>query len=71
MPMVETQCDGMPSMRGCGETILLRRAFTKPGKKGSGWYVTWSLDDHNKPIEPLLHFCPSCAVTVQRQEASQ
>lgn len=70
--MTETQCDGMPTMMGCGQSITNSVPYKLPGKKKSGWLVIWGInDDGTEDKEMLLTFCPRCAVIVEEQEAKR
>jgi len=65
-------CDGMPTMRGCGEEITPTRPFVYPHRpRKSGWLTVPSLDANEEPdLGLLLHFCPQCAVIVRQQMES-
>ena len=64
------RCDGMPSMFGCGEDVVITRRFARPGMKSTGWLVTFGVDDDGTDdLDVVLTFCPSCAKVVKEQEA--
>lgn len=65
----EYYCDGMPSMMGCGETVVVTRKWAKVGLKKSGWLVCYGVDDEGRD-EPdvVLAFGPSCAQVVRSQD---
>jgi hypothetical protein len=72
-------CDGMPTMMGCGAQITVPRKWSRVGLKKSGWFVCFGLDsiDDSKPIDDptnqvedhdvVLTFCPSCTAVVRQQ----
>lgn len=65
------ECDGMPTMRGCGSEITIPVPYVKEGRKKSGWLVSHATEDiDNTPTTPihLMFFCPSCADVVEKQE---
>jgi hypothetical protein len=78
-------CDGMPTMTGCGSTVVVPRRWSRVGvKKNSGWYVCYGMEP--KPGTPgefddpeqwkededvVLTFCPSCAKVVKDQERTR
>lgn len=69
--MITYQCDGMPSMRGCGAETTISVPYVREGRKKSGWLVAHATDDlAGTPSVPrhLLYFCPSCAEVVLEQE---
>lgn len=76
------RCDGMPTLRGCGEELIVSRRLARVGKKKSGWLVCYGLEP-NTPSAPIsdrsqwredhdvvLTFCPSCAEVVEGQQPS-
>lgn len=65
------QCDGMPTMSGCGEQITISVPYVKEGRKKSGWLVTHATEDmQGTPSIPihLMFFCPACAAVVEEQD---
>jgi hypothetical protein len=75
----EYVCDGMPTMRGCGERVTVPRRWTKVGEKKSGWLVMYgqcfpdepSDDGNGHDLDVVLTFCPECAAVVKRQDADR
>jgi hypothetical protein len=71
------RCDGMPSMFGCPQDVVVTRRFSRVGEKSTGWLVTYgrtspdepSDDNHGNDLDVVLTFCPSCAAIVKAQEA--
>lgn len=71
------QCDGMPTMRGCGSEIVVPRRFDRVGTKSTGWLVTYGRclpdeeadDKDGNDLDVVLTFCPSCAAHVREFEA--
>ena len=58
-------CDGMPTMRGCGQEVTVSRRFSRVGKKSTGWLVCYGQDfDGTLDTDVVLTFCPSCAATL-------
>ncbi len=67
----EYQCDGMPSLMGCGEFVIVPRRFSRIGVKKSGWLVCYGLNDDNTPDrDVVLTFCPRCAHHVRTHESA-
>lgn len=73
------RCDGMPSLRGCGEELIVTRRLARVGTKSSGWLVCYGLEPNtpDAPVDDLsrwhddhdvvLTFCPRCAEVVKGQ----
>ena len=73
-------CDGMPTLMGCGAQITVTRQYVRTGRKSSGWLVTFGLepDTEDTPIDSptgwhedkdvVLTFCPRCADIVEAQD---
>lgn len=73
-------CDGMPTLRGCGAQVKVTRQWTRTGTKKSGWVVMYGLepDTDDAPFDDpsqwhadhdvVLTFCPRCAEVVRGQE---
>lgn len=58
-------CDGMPTMMGCGESIVITRKLARTGLKKSGWLVCYGTDDDGSDdLDVVLTFGPSCAAVV-------
>lgn len=66
--MFTTLCDGMPTLRGCGESIVTSVPFGRPGTKKSGWLITWGYDGEKDDKSYLCAFCPSCAEIVRKHD---
>lgn len=66
-----TLCDGMPRLMGCGAEIETTVPYTVPGKKKSGWLITYGHDGEKDDKSFLCAFCPSCAVIVEQQRAGR
>ncbi|HEY9352593.1 MAG TPA: hypothetical protein VIP28_05055 [Nocardioides sp.] len=65
------RCDGMPSIQGCGNEVVISRRFVRVGLKSTGWLVTYGLnDDGSDDLDVVLTFCPSCAAVVREQGSS-
>lgn len=62
-----TVCDGMPRLMGCGQEIETSVPYKRPGKKKSGWLITYGYDGDKDDKSYLCAFCPSCAVIVEGQ----
>lgn len=70
------RCDGMPTMRGCGDEAIVPRRFKRVGEKSTGWLVTYGRDDPDEPgddgkgndLDVVLTFCPDCAAVVKEQD---
>jgi hypothetical protein len=69
--MWHTICDGMPTQMGCGNQIETSVPFKRPGKKSSGWLITWGSDGTKDDKSYLCAFCPECAPTVEKQMKDQ
>lgn len=67
--MYTTLCDGMPTLRGCGESIQTSMPYKNPGLKKSGWLITWGWDGGKDDKSYLCAFCPRCAEIVQAHDA--
>lgn len=77
------RCDGMPTMMGCGQDMVVTRRWSRVGKKKSGWLVCFGLEaktpdtrfddpDGWVPDEDVvLTFCPKCAAVVEEQEKAR
>ena len=71
------RCDGMPTMRGCGDEVVVSRRYARVGQKSTGWLVTYGQcfpdetgdDKHGHDRDVVLTFCPSCAAVVKEQDA--
>ena len=64
-------CDGMPSLAGCGNDVVVPRMWSKTGTKSSGWLVIHAEDpDGTQHDDIVLTFCPSCAAVVREQLAN-
>lgn len=69
-------CDGMPTLRGCGEEIVVTRRLVRVGEKKSGWLVCYGTTDgpgddgKGHDLDVVLTFCPSCAAVVKRKPAT-
>jgi len=62
------RCDGMPTMRGCGEETIVSRKYLRTGLKSTGWLVcNGQNDDGSDDLEVALVFCPSCTLIVLEQ----
>lgn len=58
-------CDGLPTLMGCGDEIIVTRQYKRTGIKSSGWLVCNGIDEHGKDEPEIgLTFCPSCALVV-------
>jgi len=72
------RCDGMPSLWGCSEQLIVTRKLSRVGTKSSGWYVCYGRDDPGEPgddgkgndLDVVLTFCPECTKVVKEQEKS-
>lgn len=72
-------CDGMPTMMGCGAQVTVTRRWSKVGKKTSGWLVVYGLcfpderpdDKHGHDLDVVLTYCPSCAAVVEAQDKAR
>lgn len=71
------RCDGMPTLRGCGEELIVTRRLARVGKKSTGWLVCYGRDDagpgddgKGNDLDVVLTFCPSCAAVVEQQDAA-
>lgn len=59
-------CDGMPSLRGCGQEVVVSRRFARVGKKSTGWLVCYGIDfDGTEDLDVVLTFCPGCTAVVE------
>jgi len=73
-------CNGMPTMMGCGGQVVVSRRWARVGIKKSGWLVCYGMepktpdsrfDDPDSWFEDqdvVLTFCPSCAAVVEKKE---
>lgn len=73
-------CDGMPTLMGCGAQVKVTRQWTRTGTKKSGWLVCYGLEPIrcDLPIDDpanlyedkdvVLTFCPRCAEVVRERE---
>ena len=73
-------CDGMPTLMGCGAQVTVPRKWARTGTKKSGWLVCYGLepdtsdapfDDRSRWHEDhdiVLTFCPRCAEVVKSQK---
>ena len=72
------RCDGMPSLMGCGEEVVVSRKFARVGTKKSGWLVCYGItfpgevsdDGKGNDLDVVLTFGPKCAAVVRQQEAT-
>lgn len=64
------QCDGYPSVFGCGNEITISRKYSKVGNKKSGWLVCYGIEDDGEDHDVVLTFCPRCTKVVKEQEKS-
>lgn len=76
----EYKCDGMPTLMGCGQSIVVSRRFARVGLKSTGWLVCYGLepktpdtkfddpDGFEEDKDVVLTFCPECTKVVQSQE---
>lgn len=77
------RCDGLPTLFGCGNEVVVRRRWTTVGPKKDGWLVCYGLepktldtrfDDPNGWMDDedvVLTFCPRCAAVVKKQSAER
>lgn len=71
------RCDGMPTLRGCPEEVVISRRFARVGEKSTGWLVTYggcfpdeeSDDGKGNDLDVVLTFCPRCTAVVKEQDA--
>ena len=70
------RCDGMPSLSGCGQEMIVPRRWSRVGIKSTGWLVCYGQDsldgtggDDGKghDLDVVLTFCPSCRAVVEEQ----
>lgn len=64
----EYQCDGMPTLMGCPQSITITRRWTTVGAKKSRWLVCYGLDDDGPDTDVVLTFCPTCAAVVNAHQ---
>lgn len=62
------RCDGMPTMRGCPEELIVTRRLARVGLKSTGWLVCYGRDEDGDDLDVVLTFCPSCAAIVREQD---
>lgn len=70
------RCDGMPTMMGCAEEVVVTRRWSRVGTKSTGWLVCYGKDDPGQPgddgkgndTDVVLTFGPRCAEVVREQE---
>ncbi|HTN56803.1 MAG TPA: hypothetical protein VL043_00900 [Protaetiibacter sp.] len=74
------RCDGMPSMFGCGEELIVTRRLARVGVKSTGWLVCYGIenvdgaggdDGKGHDLDVVLTFCPTCRIEVERQDAAR
>jgi hypothetical protein len=64
----EYGCDGMPTLMGCGESVIVTRRWTRVGVKKTRWFVCYGLGEDGEPaLDVVLAFCPRCAGIVATQ----
>lgn len=73
-------CDGMPTLMGCGAQVTVPRKWTRVGKKKSGWLVCYGMEpnsDDSRFDDPdawhedhdiVLTFCPRCTLVVEESD---
>jgi hypothetical protein len=72
----EYDCDGMPTLMGCGAHVIVTRRFARVGVKKTGWLVCYGRDEgpgddgKGNDLDVVLAFCPSCRAVVERQDAA-
>lgn len=68
----EFDCDGMPTMMGCGASTIVTRRWVRVGTKSTGWLVCYGKDEDHRTddADVVLTFCPECAAIVREQDAN-